>query len=158
MPAENGTRSTRHGISAVWLACGFILGQNEESWWKKGAMLRSSLLSVCPSARGIFISAQNTGHGQVAPAPVPLSSSLLLAFACSGSGSDLVPQCYTAQINISYDGNAVWVCDKARQRRNEASWHRSHSPSLPLALSRPHCNNLEPVCRHPPASSGSVEI
>lgn len=63
-------------------------------------------------------------------AAVCLSSSLVLAFACLspglacfGSDSAVVPQRYTSQINILYDGNIVWVCDKACQHRNEASWH-----------------------------------
>lgn len=50
-------------------------------------------------------------------AVVYLSSSLVLAFAflspgpaCFGSDSALVPQRYTSQINILYDGNIVWVC------------------------------------------------
>lgn len=66
-------------------------------------------------------------------AAVDLSSSLVLAFpslspgpACFGSDSALVPQRYTSQINILYDGNIVWVCDKACQHRNEASWHWMH--------------------------------
>lgn len=59
-----------------------------------------------------------------------LSSSLVLTFAflspapaCFGSDPTLVPQCNPSKINILYDGNIVWVCDKACQHTNEASWH-----------------------------------
>lgn len=77
---------------------------------------------------------------------VSLSTSLVLAFplpspgpACFGSSSALVPQRYTSQINILYDGNIVWVCDKACQHRNEQAGTECTVSSLPLVPALSFC-------------------
>ena len=89
--------------------------------------------SPCEGKRSSAFGARFVVAGRtraVEPAAGDRSSSLAPASyypspgpACFGSRSGFVPQRYTPQINILYDGNIMWVCDKACQHRNEASWH-----------------------------------
>lgn len=98
-----------------------------DSTLKTSGLWRNETVPVCLSkySRSIHLCFPAASCPWAVKLTVHLSSSLVLAFAfhssgsaCFGSDSTLVPQRYSSRINILYDGNIVWMCDKACQHRN----------------------------------------